>query len=66
MTRHSHRFGDPASVQLWRAGAQLYAEVLRAADLIHEEHATIRLQPGVYQVWMQREYSPQAIRRVRD
>ncbi|MFC6593140.1 hypothetical protein ACFP81_15115 [Deinococcus lacus] len=66
VTGHSHRFSDPASVQLWQVGPQLYAEVFCAADLIHEEHATIRLEPGMYQVWMQREYSPEAIRRVRD
>jgi hypothetical protein len=32
----------------------------------HEEHARIMLQPGVYRVRQQREYSPSAIRTVVD
>lgn len=67
VTGHSHRFRDPASVQLYQAGLETYVEVLAgAADLIHEEHRTITLERGLYRVWMQREYSPQAIRRVLD
>jgi len=67
ITGHSHRFRRPEEVQLYQAGADTYAEVLsESADLIHEEHATITLPRGVYKVWMQREYSPEAIRRVLD
>ena len=36
------------------------------AQVVHEEHATISLPPGSYQVRIQREYSPEAIRRVVD
>lgn len=34
--------------------------------LEHEEHATIHIPPGNYQVIRQREYSPEAIRNVAD
>ncbi|WP_420593636.1 hypothetical protein [Deinococcus sp.] len=67
ITGHSHRFSDAQRVQLYQAGAELYVEVLADhAALIHEEHHTFTLPRGVYKVWMQREYSPEAIRRVLD
>ena len=67
VTGHSHRFRDPSSVQLYTTGADTYVRVLTAhAELIHEEHHTISLPRGDYKVWMQREYHPQAIRRVVD
>lgn len=44
-----------------------YVEVAEAiAALTHEEHKPILLEPGVYKVGIQREYSPQEIRRVAD
>lgn len=67
VTGHSHRFRDPSQVQLYQAGTDTYVRVLsESADLIHEEHRTISLPRGDYKVWMQREYSPEAIRRVID
>ena len=35
-------------------------------ELVHEEHATIPLPRGIYEVRTQREYSPEEIRRVAD
>lgn len=67
VTGHSHRFQDPGAVQLYQAGLDTYVRVLAdSADLIHEEHHTISLPRGDYRVWMQREYSPDAVRRVAD
>lgn len=67
VTGHSHRFADAATVQLYTTGTDTYVQVLAdSAELIHEEHATITLPRGFYRVWMQREYSPEAIRRVLD
>jgi hypothetical protein len=37
-----------------------------SADLIHDEHGTITLPRGSYQVIRQREYTPEAIRNVED
>ena len=36
------------------------------ADLSHEDHGTIKLAPGEYEVRIQREYTPEAIVNVRD
>lgn len=36
------------------------------AEVVHEEHATIKLPQGTYRVWRQREYSPTEIRIIRD
>lgn len=67
VTGHSHRFAEAGAVQLFQAGAESYAQVqAKSADLIHEEHHTITLPQGIYRFWMQREYSPEAIRRVID
>lgn len=38
----------------------------RGANLKHEEHATIPLPPGLYEITQQREYTPEAIRNVAD
>ena len=44
-----------------------YLEVTEdAADLTHQEHSTIPVPKGTYQVIKQVEYTPEAIRNVRD
>lgn len=44
-----------------------YIEISDAiADLTHEEHGPIELEPGFYKVDIQREYSPEEIRSVAD
>ena len=44
-----------------------YLEVAEALALLeHEEHAPITLEPGIYKVKIQREYSPEEIRNVMD
>jgi hypothetical protein len=60
-TGHRHRIEQPETVQLWEQGSQLYLEVTAPiAHLIHEEHRTIELPRGLYHVWKQREYRPEA------
>ena len=67
ITGHSHRFADPRSVALWERNGMLFVNVTaETATIIHEEHQPITLPQGVYRVWMQREYTPQAIRQVVD
>jgi hypothetical protein len=67
ITGHSHRFADPSAVELWEHGGQLFVRVTAdVATVIHEEHHPISLPQGVYRVWKQREYTPQAIRTVVD
>ena len=67
VTGHSHRFAVPTEVDLFKAGGDLYVDVLvDDAEVIHQEHGTIRLPRGAYQVRIQREYTPKGIRRVVD
>ena len=67
VTGHSHRFAVPDEADVFRVGGSLYADVLvNGAEVIHQEHGTIRLPRGVYEVRIQREYTPKGIRRVVD
>lgn len=65
-TGHAHRVESPERAEVWEVNGQLYLKVTDATRLIHDEHLPIALAPGLYHVWQQREYTPQAIVRVRD
>lgn len=69
VTGHCHAISDP-EVDLFGADTApgvTYLEVRAAmAALMHDEHATIEIPTGVFRVTRQREYTPQAIRRVAD
>ena len=43
-----------------------FLRVLSEAQVVHEEHGTITLPPGDYEVRRQREYTPEAPRMVAD
>ena len=43
-----------------------YLTVKEPTDLLHEEHGTITLPPGVYERWYQMEYDGEEERRVLD
>lgn len=75
VTDHSHRLADLATAEVLECGDGLYVHVSEAgislsgeagASFVHEEHGTINLPPGDYEVTIQREYSPEAIRNVID
>ena len=69
VTGHHHAIAAP-NADLYSAvdaGDVTFLEIRDAvAALSHEEHATIPLEPGFYRVSIQREYSPEEIRRVQD
>lgn len=66
VTGHAHRIKAP-TVALWSVGGQRYITVTEPSDLTHEEHHTITLPPGTYEVIQQREYDDeQATRAVAD
>jgi hypothetical protein len=68
VTGHRHRIQDEATAELW-AGQDglLYLKVIAdEATVIHDEHAAIRLERGLYRVWQQREYTPEKPRPVYD
>ncbi|WP_427159618.1 hypothetical protein ACQFX9_26990 [Aliinostoc sp. HNIBRCY26] len=67
VTGHSHRVQPSDAVQLWAHGNEMFLEVKQTgATLIHEEHRAIELPPGIYRVWKQREYRPDAYVEVED
>lgn len=65
VTGHAHRVKDPTA-KLWLDGTNTYLTVEQVAQLTHEEHHTIVLEPGIYQVIHQVEYAPTEYRRVVD
>jgi hypothetical protein len=67
VTGHAHRVEPREAAKLYRGAETLFLRVSSdSARLVHEEHATITLKRGDYRVWIQREYSPEAIRHVVD
>ncbi len=67
LTGHSHRVADPRTAEVFQDGDELFLRVVGdTATIVHQEHGPITLARGTYRVWGQREYSPEAIRRVLD
>lgn len=52
--------------KLWSADAERYLQVMETVALHHEEHATVVLDPGIYRIAIQTEYTPQELRNVQD
>ena len=71
VTGHAHAvYGvtkEAPKVRLWSAGAERFLQVLTRSDLQHEEHSTVVLEPGIYQLPGQYEFSEEhAPRQVAD
>ena len=67
VTGHCHAIHDRVTMFRADEGLGTWLQVAEGgADLVHEEHATIAIPPGNYQVVIQREYSPEAIHNVAD
>lgn len=66
VTGHHHSI-DADAADWWKtADDEQYVQVKEPTKLTHQEHSEIALDPGVYRVKRQREYSPEAIRNVAD
>jgi hypothetical protein len=67
VTGHAHAIKE-RKVRLFGPddAGDTYLQAEAACTVTHEEHATIPLEPGIYRVRRQREYSPEEIRRVAD
>jgi hypothetical protein len=63
-TGHHHSLVDGRVLE--DAQGYLFLAVLKATQVVHQEHHAITLEPGFYRVTRQREYSPEAIRTVID
>lgn len=60
VTGHAHAISK-LDATMYTAGGVRYLEIAPGgADLVHEEHGTIHLPAGFYQVVQQREYVPEA------
>jgi hypothetical protein len=67
LTGHAHAFaGDVKLFRDNRSRRSFLRIPAGGAPLSHEEHATILVPQGRYEVLLQREYAPRAPRRVRD
>lgn len=66
VTGHAHALHEVTKVREFSFEAERFIQVMERTELKHEEHAPIALEPGIYQVIQQREYSPEAIRNVAD
>ena len=72
VTGHAHRIRKGAKAYLLPdtddtvSEAEIVEIEAALANLTHEEHDTIPLKKGFYRITIQREYSPQEIRRVLD
>lgn len=54
-TGHAHRIEHGT---LFRSGSTMFIQADAGAVLVHEEHAPIELEPGIYEVVRQREFDP--------
>lgn len=66
ITGHHHRISDGSKAALMIAAGIAYIKALQNTEITHEEHDTITLPPGDYQVIRQQEYEPQGWKRVTD
>jgi len=70
VTGHAHAVRVEDAVEFTHADAagavRRFLEVASGANVVHEEHATIPLPAGFYEIIQQVEYTPEAIRNVAD
>lgn len=67
VTGHSHRVREPLTASLFTAGERLWMDVQAdTATIIHDEHGPVDVPCGLYEVRIQREYTPERIVRVVD
>ena len=65
-TGHAHVVRERRSRLVRDAEGETFLDVAAPAKLEHEEHGPIALEPGVYKVIRQREYSQAEVRFVAD
>jgi hypothetical protein len=67
VTGHTHKLDNLTTAELWEHADGLYLRVgEEGVRIVHDEHASIALPRGDYEIDIQREYSPAAIRNVAD
>lgn len=69
VTGHIHRLAETqlTEAEVLECGDGLFLSVTgEGVSIVHEEHRTLELPPGNYEIVRQREYSPEEIRNVQD
>jgi hypothetical protein len=70
VTGHIHKVAEAqlAEAELLECGADLFLSVSAegGVSIVHEDHHTLVLPAGNYEIVRQREYSPEEIRNVQD
>ena len=66
VTGHCHEVEEIERVELYSENGLMYLRVFEDVPLVHQEHSTIVIPPGDYQVVRQREYTPERIITVAD
>ena len=68
VTGHAHRIVDIAGVEFYNKDGLLYLKTNKPIDVVHEEHGTITVDPGIYKIRKVREYDhfDEEAREVRD
>lgn len=67
VTGHAHAiYEDTDQVRVWAVGKVRYLEVMSAVMLKHEEHTHAKIEPGIYKLPVQVEYTPAELRITRD
>lgn len=67
VTGHSHCiYENIDKVKMWAVGKVKYLEVMATVMLKHEEHTEHVIEPGIYKLPVQVEYSPAELRRTAD
>ncbi len=57
VTGHAHAIVEPTAELLTSAENERFLRIVETAFLRHEEHGTLTLEPGIYQVIGQREWT---------
>jgi len=67
-TGHAHAISETKKAELFKDGSIIYLKVDQPVKLKHEEHKTIIIEPGNYEIDRVKEYDPfeKEIRRVPD
>ena len=67
VTGHAHAiYEDIDQVKVWAIGKVKYLEVMASVVLKHEEHTHAKIEPGIYKLPVQVEYSPKELHITRD
>lgn len=65
-TGHSHSIDASKAALFIDKNEQMFLLAQDGCTLVHQEHASINIDSGSYQVVRQREYEPEGIRNVMD